>query len=328
MLSAHFLKGELQRIYYFDKPHNDAYPTVQLPRDDRQMKGFRWDPDKRPTGGADITPYIPRQSERLTYEARPQAKFPQTEIYFPGYMKEVYAGLAARDSAQRESRRMRDSLRLDKPRIDPPDSTLLASARSDSTNVEPPALPEETEGNIVPGESRPDESEPEQPDAQSPEGPEPEQPALDPHVADSIAHLRAVRDSIRAVQKAQRAARDSIQAVQDSLAALKQAQRDSVRNARNAKREARWAALDARDAARDSVKAARKQAKYRKQVIRKLEIRDREAAREQERLEKYILYYEKVKARREAREARRPKREPRVKEDKVKKSKKNLEVQK
>ncbi|MBQ6671766.1 MAG: hypothetical protein IJM73_00905, partial [Spirochaetales bacterium] len=36
MLSAYFEKGELQRIYYFDNPHNDAYPTVQLPRDDRQ----------------------------------------------------------------------------------------------------------------------------------------------------------------------------------------------------------------------------------------------------------------------------------------------------
>ena len=46
-------------------------------------------------------------------------------------MKEVYAGLAARDSAQRASRRMRDSLELDKPL--PP---------SDSANVTPPAGPE------------------------------------------------------------------------------------------------------------------------------------------------------------------------------------------
>ena len=341
MLSAYFDKGEIQRIYYFDNPHNDAYPTVQLPNDDRQMKGFRWNPDLRPQGGYDITPYVPRGSERLTYEAKPQAKFPQTEIYFPGYMKEVYAGLAARDSAQRASRRMRDSLQLDKPRVvTPSDSTLLDTPPSDTVaevtpdagetepaetpaeagaapgEPETPAVPGTPETPVVPGKSE---------TAESPEGPgeapeieaKPEEipPALDPHVADSIARVRAARDSILAIQRAERAARDSIRAVQDSIkavknaiAAQKKAARDSVQKIRNDKREARWAELDARDAARDSVKQAKKQAKYRKVVARKLEIRDKEAARERSRMDKYIRHYEQVKAKRDAYEAAHPER--------------------
>ena len=54
--------------------------------------------------------------------------------------------------------------------------------------------------------------------------------------------------------------------------------------------------------------AAKKLAKYRKRVARKLEIRDKEAAREQERLENYIRHYEKIKARREEFEAKHPER--------------------
>ena len=332
MLSAYFDKGDLQRIYYFDNPHNDAYPTVQLPKDDRQMKGFRWDPERRPTGMIDITPYVPRASERLAYEARPQAKFPQTEIYFPGYMKEVYAGLAARDSAQRASRRIRDSLELDKPRIVPPPDSVSAVAPPDEAapdteeqeNEEP--APEETpEEEIQPGQPETEgtgESAPKQENA--PENPEekelteqpaePEVPVMDPHTADSLARVKAVRDSIRAEKAALKAARDSIKAIQDSIQAvkdaalaLKKAERDSIRQVKLAKKEARWAQLDERDAVRDSIKALKKQIKYRETVAKKLEIRDKEAEREQERLEKYIRRYEKVKARRDARIAKRPK---------------------
>ena len=298
MLSAYFEKGELQRIYYFDNPHNDAYPTVQLPRDDRQMKGFRWDPDRRPTGMADITPYTPRRSQRREYESRPQAKFPQTEIYFPGYMKEVYAGLAARDSAQRASRRMRDSLELDKPL--PP---------SDSVNVTPPAGPEKpselentgpeqqelTEPAVTGTEEttavepEPEETEAGQAEAEETEPEKPEE-------AEDVEDAKARADSLaRAEAEAKRAARDS------------------ARQARIAKKEARWAALDAKDAAKEAKKEAKKLARYRKQVAKKLEIRDKEAEREQKRLDKYIKKYQKIKEKRDARRLSRPVKEKPVK---------------
>ena len=41
MLYALFDKGNLDKIYYFDNAKNDAYPIVQLPKDERYMKGFR-----------------------------------------------------------------------------------------------------------------------------------------------------------------------------------------------------------------------------------------------------------------------------------------------
>ena len=336
MLSAYFKDGEIQRIYYFENPHNDAYPTVQLPHDDRQMKGFRWDPDKRPTGMVDITPYKPRQSERIAYEARPQAKFPQTEKYFPGYMKEVYDGLAARDSAQRASRRMRDSLELDKPRVTPPPDTVSLDVpevpdSSDTTRVNAPEVPEEEQ--LTPEEKTAEISpEPgnEQPDTQE-EAIQPvtgtDLPVMDPHVADSIARVKAYKDSIRAEQRALKAARDSVKAVQDSiqaakdaLLAMKKAVRDSVRQVKEAKREAKWAELDRKDAIKDSIKTAKKLAKYRKEVARKLEIRDKEAAREQARLDKYIQHFEKIKARRDERAAKHPERARKKAEAELKKA--------
>ena len=345
MLSAYFKDGEIQRIYYFDNPHNDAYPTVQLPHDDRQMKGFRWDPDKRPTGMIDITPYKPRLSERIAYEARPQAKFPQTEKYFPGYMKEVYAGLAARDSAQRASRRMRDSLELDKPRIVPPPDTTQADVpempdeeevnpeeepeeigqEPENENPESPEAPTQPENETTPPEEKPENTE--SPEGEETEVPEVKAPEIDPHVADSIARAKAVRDSTRAALLAIKAARDSVKHVQDSiqaakdaLLAMKKAVRDSVRQVKEEKREARWAELDRKDAIKDSIKTAKKLAKFRKEVARKLEIRDKELAREQARLEKYIRHFEKIKARRDERAAKHPERARKKAEAELKKA--------
>ena len=101
MLSANFVGGEIDRIYYYDSPHNDAYPAVQLPSDDRRMKGFKWDPDRRPTGKEDITPFDIRPVERAAYAKRERPVFEETDVYFPGYMEAVYKGIATRDSLRR-----------------------------------------------------------------------------------------------------------------------------------------------------------------------------------------------------------------------------------
>ena len=308
MLSAYFEKGELQRIYYFDNPHNDAYPTVQLPRDDRQMKGFRWDPDKRPTGMADITPYTPRRSQRIEYESRPQATFPQTEIYFPGYMKEVYAGLAARDSAQRASRRMRDSLELDKPVLPP----------SDTSSVTSPGEAEEMTGP----ESGPDKPEPEETGETEPETTAPEETntgeteteTAEPEEKESEETKEpATPDEVMTAQDSLSAAKARADSLARAEAEAKRAARDSTRQARIARKEARWAALDEKDAAKEARKEAKKLARYRKQVAKKLEIRDKETEREQKRLDKYIKKYQKIKEKRDARRLARPVKEKPVK---------------
>ena len=98
MLYATFKDGNLQRIYYFEDAKNDAYPVVQLPKEERQLKGFRWDPDRQPKGPHDITTLEPRGSERTSYLARSHPEYKQTNRYFPGYMPRIYEEIARRDS--------------------------------------------------------------------------------------------------------------------------------------------------------------------------------------------------------------------------------------
>ncbi|MBP5373721.1 MAG: hypothetical protein J6Y31_02265 [Bacteroidales bacterium] len=98
MIYATFKDGDIERMYYYDNPTNDGYPTVQLPEEDRQLKGFRWDPEIRPKSPADVTSLKPRASERTSYRARPHTEFKQTDIYFPGYIKKLYRDIAIRDS--------------------------------------------------------------------------------------------------------------------------------------------------------------------------------------------------------------------------------------
>ena len=93
MLSALLKDGSVEKVYYFDSPKNDAYPIAQLPPKESRMRGFNWMPEKRPKGKEDITTLTIRPSERRAYESRPHATFVQTEIYFPGYMDDVYKSL-------------------------------------------------------------------------------------------------------------------------------------------------------------------------------------------------------------------------------------------
>lgn len=105
MLSAHLAGGSLDRIYYFDSPKNNAYPTVQLPADLKRMKGFSWQPDAQPKGREDITPLELKTTQRRFYERKPRTSFNQTDIYFPGYIDGIYSGMAERDSIKAAHRR-------------------------------------------------------------------------------------------------------------------------------------------------------------------------------------------------------------------------------
>ena len=64
MLSATFKDGEIQRIYYFEEAKNDGYPVVQLGPDERTLKGFSWEPERRPADRYDVTPLSLRPSQR------------------------------------------------------------------------------------------------------------------------------------------------------------------------------------------------------------------------------------------------------------------------
>lgn len=132
MLSGNFVKGNIDRIYYYDSPKNDAYPVVQFPQQERYLKGFRWIPELRPTGKQDITILSIRPSQRKMYAERPRARFKQTDIYFPGYIKSVYASIDARERARAEAaRKKREQQALEGKN----DSVVDTLAVKDSTMV-------------------------------------------------------------------------------------------------------------------------------------------------------------------------------------------------
>ena len=90
MMSATLTEGEVDRIYYFEQPKNDAYPLAQLPDKNRFLKGYDWRPDERPQSREDVTTLELKPSERKSYEGRPRAAYPHTATYFPGYMDDIY----------------------------------------------------------------------------------------------------------------------------------------------------------------------------------------------------------------------------------------------
>jgi len=144
LLTTQFVNGQLDRVYYYDSPKNDAYPIVQLPPELRRMKGFAWDPEKRPRSGADVTSHTLRSPERSEYASRPIAVFVQTDRFFPGYMQSVADSIALRKERQKalEAKRKAeeeaaaelaatDTLAISGSAAD----SLSASAVKDSTTV-------------------------------------------------------------------------------------------------------------------------------------------------------------------------------------------------
>lgn len=93
MLSAKFKDGDLEQVNYFDKTDNNAFPVVQLPDEDRLMKGFNWQPERRPASRYDITKVRLKKSARMSYESRHRPGFPQTERFFKGHMDKIYKSL-------------------------------------------------------------------------------------------------------------------------------------------------------------------------------------------------------------------------------------------
>lgn len=122
MLSASFSDGSIQRIYYYDTAKSDAYPIVQMKEEERTLKGFNWQPDRRPADRHAVTDAEYRSPERAAYLARPRAQFKETDRYFPGYMKGIYKEMAVRDSLQKvraaEDALRREQLRKEKALAD------------------------------------------------------------------------------------------------------------------------------------------------------------------------------------------------------------------
>lgn len=257
MLSARFLNGELDKVYYFDAAKNDGYPVAQMTRDERVLKGFDWQIDACPRGKQDITPLSLRASERSSYSARPRATFEYTDRYYPGYipgiMKQIREGKVAKANA--EARRKAAA----QAKAAAADSLTVAG---DSLSVAQDSLslsPADSLGTSLPS------------------------------VADST---KAGSDSLSMSSDS-----SSVNAPVLDPSALKKAQRDSIRAAKIAAREAKWARLDSLDAAKAKAAADKKAAKLRAKKLKQLKALKAREDKENARLEKYKAAYLKQKER-------------------------------
>ena len=257
MLSARFLNGELDKVYYFDAAKNDGYPVAQMTRDERVLKGFDWQIDACPRGKQDITTLSLRPSERSSYSARPRATFEYTDRYYPGYipgiMKQIREGKVAKANA--EARRKAAA----QAKAAAADSLTVAG---DSLSMAQDSLslsPADSLGTSLPS------------------------------VADST---KAATDSLSMSSDSY-----SVNAPVLDPSALKKAQRDSIRAAKIAAREAKWARLDSLDAAKAKAIADKKAAKLRAKKLKQLKALKAREEKENARLEKYKSAYLKQKER-------------------------------
>lgn len=275
MLTATLKDGNIQDLNYFDAVKTDAYPVVQMKKDEKILKGFDWQPDKRPKGPEDITPYKPRESQRKVYENVPRAEFAQTDIYFPGHMNSVYKMLARQDSLKRvrnaERRRLEAERKAEAARI--ADSLRIVAAADSLAFADSLARADSL--------------------------------ALRDSLAsrDSLARQDSlvVSDSLP-VSKADSLANDP-SAIKKAEQERKKAEREKARKDRQAAKEARWAELDARDAAKAKAKEEKALKKKRQKTLKTLKAMEKRRAKEERMLERYKARYEKQKARKAARKA-------------------------
>lgn len=257
MLSARFLNGELDKVYYFDAAKNDGYPVAQMTRDERVLKGFDWQIDACPRGKQDITTLSLRASERSSYSARPRATFEYTDRYYPGYipgiMKQIREGKVAKANA--EARRKAAA----QAKAAAADSLTVAG---DSLSVAQDSL------SLSPADS------------------------LGTSLTSAADSTKAATDSLSMSSDS-----SSVNAPVLDPSALKKAQRDSIRAAKIAAREAKWARLDSLDAAKAKAAADKKAAKLRAKKLKQLKALKAREEKENARLEKYKAAYLKQKER-------------------------------
>ena len=275
MLSATFQDGQLQRIHYYDQPKNDGYPKAQMQRDERSLKGFNWQPQKRPADRNAVTTLSLRPSQRISYEARPRAEFKQTDIYFPGYIADIHRQIQVRDSLRRVralERQLEEEQAAERARLDSlakKDSLFRADslmrldslARLDSLKLA----------------SRADSL----------------------AVADS---LKSLADSVAVADSLSSTRPLTAEEQKAALKAEKERKKQEAKQAREAKRkkkqeekEKRWAELDKRDAEKAAAKEAKRKAKERERKRKALIAAAEEAEKDAKALEAYIEKYRKKK---------------------------------
>ncbi len=314
MIYATFKDSNIERIYYYDNPKNDGYPTVQLPEEDKTLKGFRWEPEKRPKSPEDITTLKPRASERLSYLARPHAAFVQTEDYFPGYINKVYRDIAIRDSLEvvrQKQRKEQEALRKELALSEPPEApagqvdTLMAPIEKlDKQETEVPPVQVDTlktpadtlKAPVDTLKATADTLLTALPDtlksvpdslqlAAKPVEPVVHEPTPEEIKAAEKAAAQAAKEAEKARQKAEK---DRLKAEKEAEKAAKAAEKAAIQAAKDAERQARWEELDRIDAEKRAAKEQKRLEKERARKLKALQKLEKKAQKERERFEKYL----------------------------------------
>lgn len=256
MLSAYFKNGDIDRVYYFESAKNDGYPVAQMTSEERVLKGFSWQPELRPSGRQDVTPYSIRPSERSRYAARPRTSFEYTDKFYPGYMpgvmKKIAAGKLAKERAEVQKRSAAKSMPMDSASVSSPDSLANVQPK-DSLNAAVPAVADSTKAATDSLSMSSDSS------------------SVNAAVLDAAALKKAQRDSLRAAKDAAREAKwarlDSLDAAKAKLAADKKAAKLRAKKLKQLK------AIESREAKENA-----RLEKYKAVFAKKKEKEDRKAA--------------------------------------------------
>ena len=256
MLSAYFKNGDIDRVYYFESAKNDGYPVAQMTSEERVLKGFSWQPELRPSGRQDVTPYSIRPSDRSRYAARPRASFEYTDKFYPGYMpgvmKEIERGRLAKADAKARKKEAARVMPADTASVQSPDS-LANVPPKDSLNAAVSAAADSTKAATDSLSMSSDSS------------------SVNAAVLDAAALKKAQRDSLRAEKDAAREAKwarlDSLDAAKAKLAADKKAAKLRAKKLKQLK------AIKAREAKENA-----RLEKYKAVFAKKKEKEDRKAA--------------------------------------------------
>lgn len=271
MLSAYFKNGDIDRVYYFESAKNDGYPVAQMKSEERVLKGFSWQPELRPSGRQDVTPYSIRPSERSRYAARPRTSFEYTDKFYPGYMpgvmKEIERGRLAKSEAKARKKEAARVVPADTSSVQSPDS-LASVPPKDSLNADVPAAADSTKA-ATDSLSMPSDSS-----------------SVNAPVLDPSAMKKAQRDSLRAAKDAAREAKwarlDSLDAAKAKAAAdkkaaklrakkLKQLKAIEAREARENARLEKYKAVFAKKKEKEVRKAAERAAREAEKAAREAE---------------------------------------------------------
>ena len=271
MLSAYFKNGDIDRVYYFESAKNDGYPVAQMTSEERVLKGFSWQPELRPSGRQDVTPYSIRPSERSRYAARPRMSFEYTDKFYPGYMpgvmKEIERGRLAKADAKARKKEAARVMPADTSSVQSPDS-LANVPPKDSLNAAVPTVADSTKAATDSLSMSSDSS------------------SVNAAVLDAAALKKAQRDSLRAAKDAAREAKwarlDSLDAAKAKLAAdkkaaklrakkLKQLKAIEAREAKENARLEKYKAVFAKKKEKEDRKAAERAAREAEKVAREAE---------------------------------------------------------